>query len=159
MIIISAGNWTTGGVRMGMGSSSKLTADDAAAIRRQVPGVLYLASGVHSHQQVIADGQNWGTTVEGIDVDLPLIRHWDLESGAFFGAWDVVADAKVAVLGSIIRDTIFGVGVNPVGQTIRIGTEPFRVVGVLQSKGQSSVGQDQDDVVYVPYTTAQKKLL
>jgi putative ABC transport system permease protein len=159
MIVVSAGNWTQGGVRLGMGSSSKLTAADADAIRRQVPGVLYLAGDVHTHQQIIANGQNWATTVEGTDVDLPMIRHWDLERGAFFGPDDVTADKKVAVLGSSVRDMIFGTGVNPVGQTVRIGIEPFKIVGVLQSKGQSAVGQDQDDIVYVPYTTAQKKLM
>ncbi|HET7619886.1 MAG TPA: ABC transporter permease [Vicinamibacterales bacterium] len=159
MIIVSAGNWTSGGVRLGMGSSSRLTAEDAAALRQQVPGIMFLVSGVRTRRQVIAGGENWSTSIEGTGVELPYIRQWRLARGAFFGPWDVLSANKVAVLGSIVRDTLFGVDANPIGQTIRIGTEPFRVVGVLASKGQSSGGQDQDDVIYVPYTTAQKKLM
>ncbi|HEX5473645.1 MAG TPA: ABC transporter permease [Vicinamibacterales bacterium] len=158
-VIVSAGNWTSGGVRLGMGSSSKLTAEDAAAIRQQVHGVQYLAAGLHTHKQVLAGGQNWYTSIEGTDVDLPLIRAWPLQYGSFFGPEAVLHQSKVAVIGTMVRDMLFGTGVNPVGQTMRVGSEPFRIVGVLTSKGQSQGWQDQDDVVYVPYTTVQKKLL
>jgi putative ABC transport system permease protein len=158
LIVISAGNWTSGGVRLGMGSSSRLTPEDAEALR-QLRGVAYLAPGVRTRRQLIVGGQNWSASVEGTGSELPLIRSWPMESGAFFSALDVARDAKVCVIGSIVRDVLFGPDANPVGQMLRIGPQPFRVVGVLASKGQSSTGQDQDDVVYVPYTTAQKKLM
>ncbi|MGH6914778.1 MAG: ABC transporter permease, partial [Geminicoccales bacterium] len=158
VIIVSAGNWTSGGVRLGMGSSSRLTADDAAAIR-QLAGVAYVSESVRTRQQLINGPLNWSASVEGTGVDLPLIRAWPLQRGGFFSQHDVNTAAKVAVIGSIIRDVLFGASVNPVGESIRIGSQPFTVVGLLATKGQSATGEDQDDVVYVPYTTAQKKLM
>ncbi|MEO8075516.1 MAG: ABC transporter permease [Acidobacteriota bacterium] len=158
LIIVSAGNRTAGGVRLGMGASSRLTEDDADAIRGS-NGVAYLAPAVRSRWQIVVSGQNWSTTVEGTGADFPLIRSWPLQNGAFFGARDIDSSAKVCVLGSIVRDMLFGARIDPVGQFIRIGTQPFRIVGVLTPKGQSATGQDQDDVVYVPFTTAQKKLM
>jgi putative ABC transport system permease protein len=159
MVIVSAGNWTQGGVRLGMGASSKLTAADADAIRAQVAGAQYVTSDLHTHKQVIVDGQNWATSINGTDIDFLKIREWPLESGAFFTRADVQSDARVAVLGSFVRDTLYGPGIDAVGTMIRIGTEPFKVVGVLTSKGETSSWQDQDDVIYVPYTTVQKKLM
>ena len=159
MIIVTAGNWTQGGVRLGMGASSKLTAGDADAIQAQVAGAQYVAAGLNTHKQVIVSGQNWSTSIDGTDVDLPAIRNWPLESGSFFTRADVQSDARVAVLGTLVRDMLYGPGVDPVGTEIRVGSEPFKVVGVLTSKGESSGWQDQDDVVFVPYTTVQKKLM
>ena len=159
MITVNAGNWTSGGVRMGMGSSSRLTEEDALAIRREVPGAQYVASGVRTRAQIIVGGRNWNTTIEGTGVDFPTIRSWPLALGAFFGPRDVTSADKVCVLGSIVRDMVFGTGVNAVGQTLRIGSQPFTVVGVLTTKGESAGGRDQDDLVFVPYTTAQKKLM
>lgn len=158
LIIVSAGNWTAGGVRLGMGSSSRLKDEDAEAIR-SLPGVAYVAPGLRARRQLVVDGQNWSSTIEGTGVDLPRIRSWPLAFGRFFAPDDVRAAAKVCVIGAIVRDMLFGVGVNPVGQMLRIGTQPFRVAGVLSTKGQSSTGEDQDDVVFVPYTTAQRRLL
>jgi putative ABC transport system permease protein len=158
LIIVSAGNWTAGGVRLGMGSSSTLTADDAESIRR-VPGVAYVSPGVRTRQQIIAGAQNWSANIEGVSADLPMIRSWPLEYGTFFGPGDVANDEKVCVIGTEVRDTLFGQGANPVGRQVRIGIHPFTVVGVLQSKGQSSGGDDQDDAVFIPYTTAQKRLM
>ena len=159
LIVVSAGNWTSGGVRLGMGSSSRLTPEDAEAIRRAVPGIAYLAPSVRTRRQLIVGGQNWSASVEGTSSELPFIRAWPTQLGGFFGPEDVARDAKVAVIGSIVRDVLFGPSANPVGQMLRIGSQPFRIVGVLATKGQSSTGQDQDDIVYVPYTTAQKKLM
>jgi putative ABC transport system permease protein len=158
LIIVSAGNWTAGGVRLGMGSSSTLTADDAESIRR-VNGVAYVSPGVRTRQQIIAGAQNWSANIEGVSADLPMIRSWPLEYGTFFGPGDVANDEKVCVIGTEVRDTLFGQGANPVGRQVRIGIHPFTVVGVLQSKGQSSGGDDQDDAVFIPYTTAQKRLM
>jgi putative ABC transport system permease protein len=157
MVMVSAGNFMTGGVRMGQGNASTLTPEDAFAIQ-QVPGVQYAAAGVSTRAQIVAGNMNWGTQVQGSDVDLPLIRSWPTSRGAFFSPVDVASAAKVAVLGSIVNDELFGPDVDPVGQVIRINNQPFTVVGVMASKGQSGMGQDQDDVVYVPYTTVMKKL-
>ena len=158
LVIVSAGNWTSGGVRLGMGSSSTLTADDAEAIRR-LPGVAYVSEGVRTRQQMIAGSQNWNANVEGVSADLPMIRDWPLDYGTFFGPGDVTNVEKVVVIGTEVRDTLFGVGANPVGRQVRLGIHPFTIVGVLASKGQSSGGDDQDDAVFIPYTTAQKRIM
>jgi putative ABC transport system permease protein len=158
MIIVSAGNWTQGGVRSGQGSAATLTEADADAMR-QIPGIQYLAEGVNTRAQMVAGNQNWGTRVQGTDVELPLIRSWPLTSGTFFTTQDVNSAAKVAVLGSIVRDNLFTPDQDPVGQIVRIKNQPFKVVGVLASKGQGSNGEDQDDVVFIPYTTSQRKLM
>jgi len=157
MIIVSAGNFSSGGVRQGQGNASTLIPDDAAAILR-LPGVQYVAAGSNTRGQIIAGNQNWGTQIQGTDVDLPLIRSWSTTQGAFFTPQDVTTASKVAVLGATVRDQLFGPYANPVGQVVRIQNQPFTVAGVMSSKGQSSVGQDQDDVVFVPYTTVMKKL-
>ncbi len=148
-----------GPVRGGQGATTTLTAADADAIRQNVPGVRYLSPGLNSRTQVVADGGNWNTQVQGASAELPDIRAWPLQFGAFFTAQDVSRAAKVAVLGSVARDQLFGAGADPTGATIRIKNQPFHVLGVLASKGQSAMpGQDQDDTVTVPYTTVQKRL-
>ncbi len=157
MIMVSAGNFQQGGVRMGQGNASTLTPDDAMAIR-DLPGVQYVAPGVNTRGQIVAGNMNWGTQVQGTDVDLPLIRSWPATHGAFFAPVDVATASKVAVLGSVVHEQLFGADVDPVGQIIRINNQPFTVVGVMASKGQSGMGQDQDDLIYVPYTTVMKKL-
>lgn len=157
MLVVRAGNRTIGGVRLGMGASSRLTAEDSAAIRA-LPGVALVSSGLRIRMQVVANGQNWNTSIEGTGADMPAIHDWRLALGAFFGAGDVAEDAKVAVLGPAVRDRLFGPGVDPVGRSIRAGIVPLRVIGVLASKGQDAGGQDQDDTVFVPYTTVQKRM-
>jgi putative ABC transport system permease protein len=158
MITVMAGNWTSGGVRMGMGSSGHLTNDDAAQLRR-VPGVAYVSPSVRTRAQLIAAGRNWATTIEGAGAELPAVRSWPLLTGTFFGSQDVAEAEKVCVIGTIVRDMLFNAGANPVGQMIRINSHLFTIVGVLSPKGQSSSGRDRDDVVFVPYTTVQKKML
>jgi putative ABC transport system permease protein len=157
MININAGNFSQGGVRQGQGMSNTLMPEDAEALRA-LPGVQYVAAGANSRGQIIAGNQNWNTRIEGTDVDFTSIRNWQPKYGAFFSPQDVRAATKVAVLGSVVSDTLFGADVDPTGQMIRIRNQPFKVVGVMSSKGQSAMGQDQDDVVYTPYTTVQKKL-
>ncbi|HZB24509.1 MAG TPA: ABC transporter permease [Vicinamibacterales bacterium] len=157
LINVNAGNFSMGGVRQGQGMSNTLMPADAAAIR-QLPGVQYVAAGVNSRSQVIAGNQNWSTRIEGTDVDFPLIRSWPPLYGSFFTVQDVNTAAKVAVLGTVVAETLFGPDVDPTGQIIRIRNQPFKVVGLMSSKGQGSFGQDQDDTVFVPYTTVQKKL-
>ncbi len=157
VININAGNFTQGGVRQGQGMSSTLTAEDATSLR-QVPGVQYVSAGVNSRSQVIAGNQNWSTQIQGVDVDFPLIRSWPTSYGAFFTPQDVSSASKVAVVGKVVADTLFGEGVDPTGEIIRVRNQPFKVIGVMSPKGQGAFGQDQDDVVFAPYTTVQKKL-
>jgi putative ABC transport system permease protein len=158
MITVNAGNFTSGGVRMGSGASSTLTPEDADAIRDEVPGVQFVAAGSSVRVQVVAGNQNWFTRVQGTDVDLPLIRAWAATSGAFFSTQDVASAAKVAVLGTTVNTQLFGQDVDPTGQIIRIRNQPFKVVGVMASKGQG-MGEDMDDQILIPYTTMMKKLL
>jgi putative ABC transport system permease protein len=157
MILVNAGNFSQGGVRMGQGNSTTMTAEDATAIKA-LPGVQYAAAGAQTRGQIIAGNQNWSTQVQGTDVDLPLIRSWPMKYGAFFTTADVTGAQKVAVLGTVVSDTLFGPDVDPTGQIIRIRSQPFKVIGEMISKGQSSQGQDQDDVIFTPYTTVMKKL-
>jgi putative ABC transport system permease protein len=157
MIMVNAGNFSQGGVRMGQGNSTRLTPDDANAIK-QVPGVQYAAAGAMTRGQIIAGNQNWSTQVQGTDIDLPQIRSWPTKYGSFFTQQDVSSAAKVAVLGTVVSGVLFGDDIDPTGQIIRIRNQPFKVIGVMISKGQSSMGQDQDDTIFVPYTTVMKKL-
>jgi putative ABC transport system permease protein len=157
LIIVSAGNFMQGAVRTGQGNASTLTPDDADAIV-QLPGVQYAAAGSNVRGQIVAGNMNWNTQVQGTDVDLPLIRSWPVKEGAFFTSQDVNTAAKTAVLGSVTREQLFAPDANPIGQVIRITQQPFTIVGVMASKGQSGMGQDQDDVIFVPYTTVMKKL-
>jgi putative ABC transport system permease protein len=157
MILVNAGNFSQGGVRMGQGNSTTMTPEDATAIKA-LPGVQYAAAGAQTRGQIIAGNQNWSTQVQGTDVDLPLIRSWPNKYGAFFTTADVTGAQKVAVLGTVVSDTLFGPDVDPTGQIIRIRSQPFKVIGVMISKGQSSQGQDQDDTIFAPYTTVMKKL-
>ena len=158
LIRVRAGNYRRGGISMGVGGAPTLKAEDVEAIRREVPGAQYLAAGVSTRDQVISANQNWATQIEGTDVDLPLIRVWEVELGAFFNASHVRSAAKVAVLGTVVRDNLFGEGADPVGERVRIRNQSFQVVGVMAAKGAGGFGQDQDDVIFAPYTTVQKKL-
>jgi putative ABC transport system permease protein len=155
MITISPGNFAAMGVRMGEGSS-ELTAADANAIR-QLPEIQWVAEGVQNRQQLIAANLNSATQVQGTNVDWPLIKAWPLKYGQFFTEQDVQAAAKVLVLGSNVADLLFP-DQDPTGQNIRVRNHVFKVIGVFTSKGASSGGQNQDDQVFTPYTTVQKKL-
>ncbi len=159
LITVMAGNFMAGGVRMGSGAASTLTVEDAVAIRDQIAGVQYLSAGVSTRGQVIAGNQNWSTRIQGVDVDLPLIRSWPQQYGSFFTAQDVTTSAKVAVLGWTVATQLYGEDEDPTGQIIRIKNQPFKVIGVMASKGQSTGGDDQDDSIMIPYTTCQKKLM
>ena len=159
VINVYAGNFMSGGVRMGSGASNTLTVDDANAIRNEVPGVQYLAIGVNTRGQVIAGNQNWSTRVNGTEVDWPSIRTWAMKYGNFFTQQDVTTASKLAVLGSTVATNLFGEDVDPSGQIMRIKNQPFKIIGVMASKGSSTGGEDQDDSVMIPYTTCQKKLM
>jgi putative ABC transport system permease protein len=159
LIIVNAGSGGFGPVRQGQGAVTTLTPDDAAAIRRDVPGIRYLSPGINTRTQVVAPASNWNTQVQGTGAELPAIRSWPLEFGTFFTEQDVTRAARVLVLGAVARDQLFGTGTDPTGTTVRIRNQPFRIIGVLSRKGHAAMGQDQDDTAFVPYTTLQKRLL
>ncbi len=159
VLSVNAGSGGFGPVRQGTGNTRTLTPEDADAIRREIPGLKYLSPGVNLRAQVVSDTSNWGTQIQGAGDELAELRSWPTSMGSFFSDQDVRTAAKVAVLGSVTRDELFGPGTDPVGASIRIRNQPFRVVGVLSKKGQAAMGQDMDDTIIIPYTTAQKKLL
>ena len=156
-IQVMSGNFTQGGVRQGQGNASSLVPEDAEAITH-VDGVRYVAAASNTRGQIVAGNQNWNSQIQGTDVDFPLIRSWQTEEGAFFTPIDVTTASKVVVIGTVVRDELFGPDVDPVGQVIRVQNQPFTIIGVLAPKGQSGVGQDQDDVAFTPYTTVMKKI-
>ena len=159
IVMVNAGSGGFGPVRQGSGAVRTLTADDAEALNREVPGIRFISPTINTRTQVIAETSNWNTSVQGASEQLTDIRSWPMQFGTFFTSQDVSSAAKVAVLGSVTRDQLFGAGSDPVGATVRINNQPFRVVGVLSAKGQAAMGPDQDDTVVVPYTTVQRKLL
>jgi putative ABC transport system permease protein len=159
IVMVSAGSGGFGPVRQGQGAVTTLVPADADAILAEVPGIRSLSPSLNTRAQVVTTSSNWNTQIQGAGPSLVDIRAWPLQSGAFFTAADVARAAKVAVLGTVARDQLFGAGADPTGATIRIKNQPFTVIGVLSSKGQAAMGQDQDDTVIVPYTTVQKRLL
>jgi len=158
MLFVSSGTVTRGGVHMGYGATKSLVYDDVTAIRREAPAVKEAAAGSTTSAQVVYGNDNWFTNIQGTEPAYFDIRSWALQSGTPFTQSDVDTGADVAVIGSTVRQNLFA-ATDPVGQTIRISNLPFKVVGVLSPKGQSAaMGQDQDDVIFVPITTLQKKL-
>ena len=155
-LMIFPGTTTQSGARMFSGSST-LTADDAAAIRADCPSVAYVSAGARTSAQVVSGELNWSTQIQGVDVDWPFIRSWNLSEGDFFTDADVRSATKVAVLGRTVAEALFPAG-RAVGATIRIKNVPFRVLGLLERKGGSMQGQDQDDTIVAPYTTVMKRL-
>lgn len=158
MLIVTPGAASSQGVRSASGSSITLVADDADYIKKTVSGIDYVAPSVSKQYQLIAGNQNWTTTVQGITPEYMAIRSLTVGSGSFVSERDLSSRNRVAVLGATVAESLFG-NVNPVGQSIRINNTPYQVIGVLDSKGQSSMGQDQDDIVMIPLTTAQERLI
>jgi len=157
VISVFSGSSMGGGMRGGWGSAPTLTLEDATAISREIAGVAGVSPEVRDRNQILANGLNWNTQVNGEGPDYPAIRSWPLTSGAMFTEQDVRSVAKVAVIGQTVVDQLFP-GQDPIGQTLRIRNIPFKVVGVLASKGFNLFGQDQDDTVLVPYTSHMKRL-
>jgi putative ABC transport system permease protein len=155
-IMIMPGAATQSGARLFTGES-KLTPDDAQAIKTEAPAVAYVSPSVRAAGQVVAGELNWSTSVSGVDVDWPFIRAWNVNQGDFFTEGDVRTSAKVCVLGATVAENLFPAG-DAIGQGIRIKNVPFRVVGVLERKGGNMMGQDQDDQIIAPYTTTMKQL-
>jgi putative ABC transport system permease protein len=157
VVFIAAGSGRPGGIRVGYGGVKTLTIDDLNAILREIPLIKQAAPSVNSRKQIVYGNQNWSTVVNGTTPNYFEIRNWSIQSGSVFSDEEVDLAANVCVIGTTVAKNLF-LDENPVGKTLRIGTLPFRVDGVLESKGQNVIGQDQDDAVYAPYTTVQRKI-
>jgi putative ABC transport system permease protein len=159
VLIIVPGATTVTGVRGGLGSISTLMVDDAKDIERKVYGVTAVTYANRSILQVIRENKNWSTIVLGTTPEFPDIRNWSMALGNFFTTTDMDSAAKVAVLGTTAARNLFGEDEDVVGGEIRIRNVPLRVIGILEAKGQSITGQDQDDLVILPFSTAERKVL
>jgi len=158
VIIILSGSTTSGGIRIGSGSILTLTEDDATAIAREVPAVEAAAPTIRGTAQVVFGNQNWSTVIQGATPEYLVVREWPVVSGRDIMPQDVDGAAKVVLLGQTVAANLFGDS-DPLGEIIRIKKVPFTVVGVLAAKGQSAWGQDQDDIVVIPLSTAKRKVL
>jgi putative ABC transport system permease protein len=156
VLTVFSGNFTSGGTRGGWGSAPTLTVDDALAIAK-VPDAVAVSPEVRDREQVLASGLNWNTQVLGEGPDYPQIRNWRIASGSMFTDQDVRSLAKTAVIGKTVVDQLFP-NEDPLGQTIRVRNIPFTIVGVLGAKGFNLFGQDQDDVVIVPYSSHMRRI-
>jgi putative ABC transport system permease protein len=158
LIIVISGSITAGGVRLGTGSQLTITEDDAQAMGREIDAVQVAAPLVRGGAQVVAGGANWSTAVYGVTPEYLEAREWPVAIGRPLAPEDVERVAKVALLGHTVADTLFG-GADATGETIRVKSVPLTVVGVLARKGQSTQGQDQDDAILIPLSTAKQKVL
>jgi len=157
IVTVYSGSSSGGGSRGGWGSAATLTVEDANAIKNEVPNVVAVSPEIKDGMQVLANGLNWRTRVGGESPDFTQIRDWDLESGAMFTEGDVRSLAKVAVIGKTVVDQLFQ-NQDPVGQTLIVRNIPFKIVGVLSSKGFNLFGSDQDDVVVIPYSSHMRRI-
>ena len=158
LLLVLPGSTTSGGLRSGAGSTQTLTYDDAMAIKAECPSVGAVAPQVRGSGQVVYGNQNWSTVVYGVTPDVIQVRDWTIVAGRNITQSDVDGATKNCLIGQTVADNLFGAS-DPIGKIIRIKKIPFTVVGLLGEKGQSPQGQDQDDVIYVPLRTAQRKLL
>jgi putative ABC transport system permease protein len=157
LLLVMPGATTAGGVRMGFGSASTLTEDDVAAINREIPEAL-AAPALRGSAQIIWGNANWSTQVFGITADYLDVRQWPLAAGRVFEPAEAASAAKVCLIGATVARQLFG-SADPVGETIRIKRVPFTVIGVLETKGQSLMGTDQDDVILMPLGTARTRVI
>ncbi len=161
MLFVFAGTTTSGGARSGAGSSFTLTVDDAKAIVRESPAVAMTSYGKRETNQVIFGNQNWNTVIAGVTPEYQLIRNWPIEEGTFFDQRDMERAATVCVLGYKVAENLFVRGEDPLGQTVTIKGVPFKVIGVMSARGAiaGGGGRDQDDQIFIPYTTAEWKIV
>jgi putative ABC transport system permease protein len=158
MLMVFPGSTTQAGVRGGSGSVTTLTEDDAQAIQKELSSVRFVAPSLRTIAQLVSTDQNWSTSVTGSTPDYFIVRDWSFEEGGPFTPSDVTGASKVAVLGKTVATNLFG-SQNPIGQIVRIRNVPFKVIGLLAPKGQSAMGQDQDDTVIIPLSTIQKRIM
>jgi len=159
LLWIGSGTVTRGGMRMGWGQTKTLVYEDKNAILRETPTISTAAAGSNTNGHVVYGNENWSTRITGTEPEFFAIRNWGFQAGAPFGQQDVETAANVAVIGETVRKNLFS-GIDPIGQTVRISNLPFRIVGVLEAKGQSAggFGSDDDDTIVIPLTTLQKKM-
>ena len=157
LLIIRSASAKSGGVRMGMGTRPTLTLKDAEAIEKKVSGILAIAPYSAEGKQLTYGNQNWSTSVGGTTAPYLFIRNYEISEGRNFLPEDIKNNAKVAIIGQTVSTELFG-DMNPINKIVRVGNVPFKVIGILESKGQSGMGQDQDDLIFIPITTAQKKV-
>ena len=157
MIWVEAGSRATNGVRFGTRQTKSLTVEDARAILAEIPGISRMSPNVDGHIQLIYGNQNWNSQYRGVAPEYFDIRRWEIQSGSIFTRDDVERDAPVCLLGQTVVDNLFG-SADPIGKSIRVQAMPCRVVGILKAKGASASGQDQDDFIAMPYTTAMKRI-
>jgi len=158
IIMVIPGAVTSGGARSGWGGASTLTVADTEAVRR-IPEIAFATHSRRQVLQIIYGNLNWSTVVQGVTADFERVRDWPVASGSFFTERHEKSGAKVAVLGQTVVRNLFGAGQDPIGTVVRIKNVPFKVIGVLGAKGQSSWGQDQDDVVMIPFSTAERRVM
>ncbi|MCD6113494.1 MAG: ABC transporter permease [Bacteroidales bacterium] len=158
MLFVRPGNQMRRGVSMGSGTSKRLTIDDVNAIRKKCPSVAIVSPYVRGNGQVISATGNWPTSIFGVSAEYFEIRNLKLKSGSLFTERDIKIANKVCIVGKTIVDNVFGEGYDPVGKSIRFNKIPFKIIGVLESKGESTFGSDQDDIILAPYTTVQKRI-
>jgi len=157
LLVILPGSSSSGGIRMGSGTQPTLSLADSEAILKECPAVSDVAPSLNGVAQIVYGNLNWSTGVVGTTSGMLSVREWPLTAGREFTDEDIRSAGKVCLIGTTIVNNLFG-DTDPLNQIIRIKRVPFKIIGVLESKGQSAIGQDQDDVVYVPVTTAQKRL-
>jgi putative ABC transport system permease protein len=158
LLIVLSGSTTAGGVAGGFGSMPTLTWDDLETIRKEARAVRSAAPQLNARLTIVSDDANWTTSVSGTTPEFFDIRAWRIARGTFFHESDVDSGTKALVIGRTVSDKLFGAGIDPVGRTVRVRSVPFVVIGLLQRKGQSPMGQDYDDVAVMPYTTFQSKI-
>jgi len=158
MLIVSPGSSNRGGIRSAAGSSITLKYSDAEAIQDKIKYIDYVSPTVSGSYQIVYGNQNWNSSVRGVTPEYMAIQSLTVQTGSFITENDLNKRNRVAVIGTTVASNLFG-SVNPVGKNIRVNNAPYKIIGVLQSKGQSSMGQDQDDVVIIPLTTAQERML
>jgi macrolide transport system ATP-binding/permease protein len=159
LLVVVPGATTTGGVRGGLGSASTLTVGDAQAIRREAPSVRGVGYLIRQSGQVQYSGQNWTTGIQGVSPNYPSMTNWQIASGRSISNDDMNQAALVAVLGQTVARQLFGPYQNPIGAAVQVKSVPLRVIGLFESKGQSQFGTDQDDLVMIPFSTAERKVL
>ena len=159
MLMVIPGATTSGGARSGWGGTSTLTVRDGETIRAEATAVAEATWFKRSVAQAVYGDRNWSTSVQGVTPAYPTVRKWKVAKGAFFTQRDEDTANRVVVLGQTTVDNLFGLGEDPIGATIRLKDVPFRVIGVLESKGQTTWGQDQDDVALIPFNTAERRVL
>ena len=157
LLIVVPGSIIQSGARLGAGNAQTLTELDARAILNEIPDVAFAAPLTRSNAQVVFGNTNWATSIHGVYNDYFDVREWNLAEGRFFDQGEITRFGKVAILGKTVSSQLFGED-NPVGQVVRIRGIPFEIIGLMETKGQSSQGQDQDDVIFVPLTTGRNRL-